>query len=155
MRDVLRIKEAYMYFCCCLFQLGIIYRDIKLENILLDSDGHIVLTDFGLSKEFLLSDKVLAVSAHIHHVWNSCCWNICYSLLNEFVLENLLVRMVTDVCAFGESFWLPWFFRPPGTLVPGGLMFCCRCFFFFCRHEISELPQPIAVKLCHMIAICV
>ena len=34
------------------FQNGIIYRDIKLENILLDGTGHVVLTDFGLSREF-------------------------------------------------------------------------------------------------------
>nr|CAD7428159.1 unnamed protein product [Timema monikensis] len=37
--------------------LGIIYRDIKLENILLDNQGHIVLTDFGLSKDFLPHEK--------------------------------------------------------------------------------------------------
>ncbi|KAH0837846.1 hypothetical protein J3R83DRAFT_6070 [Lanmaoa asiatica] len=35
-----------------LHMAGVIYRDLKPENILIGADGHIVLTDFGLSKEF-------------------------------------------------------------------------------------------------------
>lgn len=36
-----------------LHELGIAYRDLKPENILMGCDGHICLTDFGLSKEHM------------------------------------------------------------------------------------------------------
>jgi len=51
--------EARFYLCEIISALNLIhkkkciYRDLKLENILLDKNGHIRLTDFGLSKIIL------------------------------------------------------------------------------------------------------
>ena len=42
---------------------GIVYRDLKLENIVVQSVGHIMLTDFGLER---MSDYGLGYNFSFH-----------------------------------------------------------------------------------------
>jgi serine/threonine protein kinase len=51
-----------MYLCEILLALedlhkkDVIFRDLKPDNVVLDADGHVLLTDFGLSKEGVLDN---------------------------------------------------------------------------------------------------
>lgn len=51
-----------------LHSIGIIYRDLKPENILLDQDGHIALTDFGLSKQPLDGSKTYSFCGTVEYM---------------------------------------------------------------------------------------
>ncbi len=69
---------------------GIIYRDLKLENILMDQSGHIALTDFGLSKE------------NVRNVQRSVVANFCGRAINDKRYLQVFNSQLTTFCGTAE-----------------------------------------------------
>ncbi|XP_035580435.1 ribosomal protein S6 kinase-related protein isoform X4 [Zalophus californianus] len=53
---------------CYLHDLGIIHRDVKMENILLDERGHLKLTDFGLSRHLPQGTRAYTICGTLQYM---------------------------------------------------------------------------------------
>ncbi|KAI9817478.1 MAG: hypothetical protein M1827_001088 [Pycnora praestabilis] len=66
-----RFYIAEMFSCVdSLHQLGYIHRDLKPENFLIDSTGHVKLTDFGLAAGMLSPVKIESMRVKLEEVGN-------------------------------------------------------------------------------------
>ena len=67
-----RFYIAEMFSCVdALHTLGYIHRDLKPENFLIDSTGHVKLTDFGLAAGMLAPGKIESMRIRLEEVGNT------------------------------------------------------------------------------------
>ncbi|OQR84942.1 protein kinase [Achlya hypogyna] len=83
---------------------GIIHRDLKPENILLDADGHVCLTDFGLSRELTEATEANTVCGTNEYMAPEMIRGKAYNhAVDWWALGALIYEMVTGYPPFRHN----------------------------------------------------
>ncbi|MEE6460186.1 hypothetical protein FKM82_000878 [Ascaphus truei] len=86
------VTEAFEY----LHQIGVMYRDLKPENLLLDSEGYVKLVDFGFAKKILSGQKTWTFCGTPEYVAPEVILNRGHSFSVDFwSLGILLYELLT------------------------------------------------------------
>lgn len=75
---------------------GIVHRDLKLENLLLDKHKNVIITDFGFANSFKASSD-----GSIHDLMSTSCGSPCYAAPELVVSDSKYVGRKVDVWSCG------------------------------------------------------
>eukprot|EP01129_Flabellula_baltica_P006643 TRINITY_DN2503_c0_g1_i1.p1 TRINITY_DN2503_c0_g1~~TRINITY_DN2503_c0_g1_i1.p1 ORF type:complete len:496 (+),score=97.24 TRINITY_DN2503_c0_g1_i1:24-1511(+) len=84
-----------------LHRKGVLYRDLKPENVLLNANGHVVLTDFGLSKELAEDESTMSFCGTPEYLSPEIIRGESYtSKVDWWTLGMLIYEMIVGVPAY-------------------------------------------------------
>ena len=157
-KDILTEKEAKFYLAELILaiesihKLDCIHRDIKPDNILIDADGHIKLSDFGLSK---ISEKIFEQKNFFNanetnnnnnnikiHSKNYSCVGTAFYVAPE-VLKKMGYGPEIDWCSAGIIFY---------EMLVGYAPFCSKeptevCHKVMNWEKYFEIPKKIKIRM--------